>query len=149
MTQLLELSFYRSVIDVTVAPYFGHKSTPLIINTRPDPDTFVDVLTHELLHVLQTDNTIHQALGPHSTIDLLAQWRKLFGDHDKLTLVHIPVHAIHKYIYLDLLKEPKRLERELRLLNNSSTGKPYIAAWKYVNDKDYKEIIEHIKRLYK
>ncbi len=122
MTEVLDLSFYRPVIDVTLAPYFGHKSTPLIINFRPDPDRFVDVLTHELLHVLQTDNTKHQELGPHSTVDLLAEWRRLFGEHERVMLVHIPLHALHKYIYLDILKAPERLEREIRLSQGVSDG---------------------------
>jgi len=149
MIEVLELSFYRLVIDVTLAPYFGHKSTPLIINFRPDPDTFVDVLTHELLHVLQTDNNKHQTLGPHQTVDLVAEWRKLFGEHGQLTLVHIPVHAIHKYIYLDVLKAPERLERDISSAKNSETGSAYAQAWEYVNERDYREIVESIKSLYK
>lgn len=149
MTEVLGLSFYRSVIDVTLAPYFGHKSTPLIINFRPDPDTFVDVLTHELLHVLQTDNNKHQALGPNSTVSLTAEWQRLFGEHEQLTLVHIPLHAIHKYIYLDVLKAPERLERDIALAKSSKTGGSYAQAWDYVNERNYMEIVDRIRELYK
>jgi hypothetical protein len=148
MTEVLELSFYRPVIDVTLAPYFGNKSSPLIINFRPDPDRFVDVLTHELLHILQTDNNKHQALGPRPTVKLPAEWRKLFGQHERLTAVHIPLHAIHKYIFLDVLKAPERLEREISLLSNSQTGEAYIQAWEYVNKRNYMEIIEEVRKLY-
>ncbi len=148
MTEVLELSFYRPVIDVTLAPYFGHKSTQLIINFGPDPDRFVDVLTHELLHVLQTDNNKHQTLGPHSTVDLMAEWRRLFGEHERVTLVHIPLHAIHKYIYLNVLKAPKRLERELSSLRNFQTGGAYIQAWEYVNERDYRGIVDEIRKVY-
>jgi len=117
MTELLGVSFYRPVIDVTLAPYFGHKSTPLVMNFRPDPDKFVDVLTHELLHVLQTDNNKHQSGGPNAKIDLMDEWRKLFGEHERTTLVHIPLHALHKHLYLDLLKAPERLDPMPRSLS--------------------------------
>lgn len=148
MTEVLDLSFYRPVIDVTLAPYFGPKSTPLIINFRPDPDRFVDVLTHELLHILQTDNQKHQELGPHATIDLMAQWRRLFGEHEQVTLVHIPLHALHKYLYLDVLKAPERLEREISFLRNSQTGGAYLQAWEYVNKQDYRGMVDEMRNLY-
>ncbi|HLZ57290.1 MAG TPA: hypothetical protein VKR06_10110 [Ktedonosporobacter sp.] len=148
MTEVLELSFYRPVIDVTLAPYFGHKSTPLILNFHPDPDRFVDVLTHELLHVLQTDNNKHQTLGPHSTIDLVAEWQKLFGKHERLTLAHIPLHALHKYMYLDVLKAPERLERELNAVRNFQTPGAYLQAWEYVNERDYREMVDEIRNVY-
>jgi hypothetical protein len=148
MTEVLELSFYRPVIDVTLAPFFGHKSTPLIINFRPDPDRFVDILTHELLHVLQTDNNKHQSLGPHSTVDLMAEWRRLFGEHERVTLVHIPLHALHKYIYLDVLKAPERLEREINFLRTVQTSGAYLQAWEYVNARDYRGIVDEIRKVY-
>jgi hypothetical protein len=148
MTEVLDLAFYRPVIDVTLAPCFRNISTPLILNFAPDPDRFVDVLTHELLHVLQTDNNKHQELGPHTTVDLKAEWRRLFGEHERLTLVHIPLHAIHKYIYLDVLKAPERLEREISFLGNFPTGGAYIQAWEYVNGRDYREIVDEIRKMY-
>lgn len=149
MTEALGVSFYRPVIDVTLAPYFGHKSTPLIINFRPNPDRFVDVLTHELLHVLQTDNNKHQSNGPHATLYVMTEWRKLFGHHDRMTLVHIPLHALHKYLYLDILKAPERLERDLASIEASPSGESYVKAWHYVNAHDYMEIVNELRDLYK
>jgi hypothetical protein len=149
MTHVLDLSFYRTVIDVTLAPCFRGISTPLILNFAADPDRFVDVLTHELLHVLQTDNNKYQALGPHDTIDLLSAWRRLFGDHERVTLVHIPLHALHKYLYLDVLKAPERLERELNVLRSIQTAGAYLQAWDYVNERDYRGIVNEIRNLYK
>lgn len=151
MVDVLGVSFYRDVIDVTLAPYFGFKSSPLILNFRPDPDLFIDKLTHELLHVLQNDNMTYQAASYSSTasqVKLVEEWQQLFGDHSRLALVHIPLHALHKYIYLDVLKEPQRLERELDLLQKSPTAKEYIVAWNYVNEHSYKDIIEKIKLIY-
>ena len=149
MTEALDLSFYRPVIDVTLAPCFRNISTPLILNFAADPDRFVDVLTHELLHILQTDNDKYQALGPHNTIDLLSAWRRLFGNHERVTLVHIPLHALHKYLYLDVLKAPERLERELNVLRNIQAAGAYLQAWNYVNEHDYREMIDEIRNLYR
>jgi hypothetical protein len=148
MTEVLDLSFYRPVIVVTVAPCFRNISAPLILNFAPDPDRFVDVLTHELLHVLQTDNHKHQTFGPHATVDLLAEWRRLFGDHERVTLVHIPLHALHKYLYLDVLKAPERLERELSTLRNVQTAGAYLEAWDYVNGRDYRGMVDEMRNLY-
>jgi len=148
MTEALGVSFYRPVLDVTLAPYFGHKSTPLIINFRPEPDRFVDILTHELLHILQTDNNKHQSNGPQATLDLMGEWGKLFGEHERTTLVHIPLHALHKYLYLDVLKAPERLKRDIEAVRKSETGGAYTKAWDYVNEHDYVEIVNELRNIY-
>lgn len=143
MTETLGFSFRQNIIDVYIAPWFHAFSDPLVIGVTKEPDVFVDILTHELLHRLLTDNTSI----PYET-DLLAEWRKLFGEeHDFKTLVHIPVHAIHKAIYLDALKEPKRLERDVTN-NKKHEAKAYITAWEYVEERGYKEIIKQLKESY-
>jgi hypothetical protein len=78
----------------------------------------------------------------------LGLWQRLFGEHERLTLVHIPLHAIHKYIYLDVLKAPERLKREISFLKNSPTAGPYMQAWEYVNERDYREIVDEIRKVY-
>lgn len=149
MTEILDVKFYRPVIDVTLAPYFGSKSTPLIINLRPSADEFVDVLTHELLHVLLTDNDKHQSNGPHARIDLMCEWKRLFGEeHDSLTLAHIPVHALHKYLYIDVLRAPERLERDIETVKKSPTGGAYVKAWDYVNNRDYTTVVNDLRKIY-
>ena len=55
------------------------------------------------------------------------------------TLVHIPVHAILKEIYIDVFNEPKRLKRDIDSSNKNSV-KDYIKAWDYVEAENYKEI---------
>lgn len=153
IVEALDVPFYRSVIDVTLAPYFGHKSSPLILNFNPDPDVFVDKLTHELLHVIQNDNAVYQSANHYTDkkLDLSSTWRELYGTHDQLTLVHIPLHALHKYIYLDILRDPARLKRELTSLEASHTAAAsvYLAAWDYVNQQDYHEMIEPIRAIYR
>lgn len=144
MTETLGLSFRQNIIDVYIAPWFRAFSDPMVIGVVYDPDAFVDILTHELLHRLLTDNTA----VPYKA-DLLSEWRRLFGEsHDIKTLVHIPVHAVHKAIYLDVLKEPMRLERDIT--NNKKYGaEAYVAAWEYVEKSGHGEIIGQLKQSYK
>ena len=143
MTELLGLTFRQNIIDVHIAPWFHAFSDPMVIGVTLEPDIFVDTLTHELLHRLLTDNTsaAHDA-------GLAANWRKLFGDdHSFTTLVHIPVHAAHKALYLDVLNEPKRLKRDIA--NNEQSGaSDYTKAWEYVEKEGYKEIINKLKKSY-
>lgn len=143
MTDIMTLSFRQNVIDVYVAPWFYAFSEPMVIGVIFTPDEFVDALTHELIHRLLTDNT---AL-PNELI-LIPPWEKLFGkQHSRKTLVHIPVHAVHKAIYLDVLNEPKRLERDIEK-DRKSGNKAYIASWDYVSEQGYKEIINKLKKSY-
>ena len=79
---------------------------------------------------------------------LTDEWQKLFGkNHTFGTLVHIPVHAVHKAIYLDILKEPKRLKRDI-VENNKYNATDYINAWDYVEKHGYKEIIKQLQKSY-
>lgn len=143
MQELFGLEFYKPIIDVTLAPMFVPKSKPLIISFRTEPDQFVDVLTHELFHNLFTDN---QYVQHHIYKDMIAHWQKIFGERPPVELVHIPVHAGLKAIFLDVLNEPYRLERDIK---DVSVIPAYKAAWEYVEQNDYKEIIKKFKESYR
>ena len=145
MTETLGLSFRQNIIDVNIAPWFHAFSDPLVIGVMQDPDVFIDTLTHELLHRLLTDNT---TIPYEMQTDLIPEWRRLFGkDHTFTSLVHIPVHAIHKAIYLDILKEPKRLERDIAN-NEQYEATDYMSAWSYVDKIGYKKIIKKLRGSY-
>ena len=137
MCEILGLDFRQNTIDVYIAPWFLAFSDPMVIGIKSKPDRFVDILTHEILHRLLTDNTRDEY-----PMDYVAKWEKLFGkDHSFVTLVHIPVHAAHKALLLDVLDEPKRLERDIALC---SKHEDYKKAWEYVEKNGYKEIIEKL-----
>lgn len=143
MTSIMNLSFRQNIVDVYVAPWFYAFSEPMVIGVIFTPDEFVDALTHELIHRLLSDNTTVP-----NELFLIPHWEKLFGEQDSMkTLVHIPVHAIHKAIYLDILKEPERLERDIQK-DRKSGNKAYIASWDYVEEQSYKEIISKLKKCY-
>lgn len=143
MCKLLVLEFQQNIIDVYIAPEFMPFSDPLVIGTDLSPDFFIDILTHELLHRLLTDNTS----TPYEA-DLFREWQQLFGKtHSFTTLVHIPVHAVHKAIYLDKLQEEDRLSREFKALKNKKAI-DYIKAWDYVNAHGHENIIKQLKDSY-
>ena len=151
LQEVLGVQFYKPVIDVSCAPYFIPKSDPLIMNFRNEPDQFVDVLMHELCHVLLTDNNVLQ-IHNHTkkSVNLARVWEELFGkEHDFGTLVHIPVHALSKYIYLDILKEPSRLKRDIDSVKTYVGSEIYTAAWDYVEKHGYELIINKLKVSYK
>lgn len=150
LQDVLGVTFHQPVIDVACAPYFIPKSEPLIMNFHNTPRQFVDALTHELCHVLLTDNNVLRIKDEKPAFDLLEKWRELVDDTDDFNyLVHIPVHALCKYIYLDVLKDPSRLSHELKAIREFETAEPYIKSWEYVETHDYKDIIERLKQSYK
>lgn len=142
MCDAIELEFRQNIIDVYIAPWFKAFSDPLVIGVTRSPDEFVDTLTHELLHRLLTDNT-----KVDYDIFMLPEWRKLFGESLRSgTVVHIPVHAIHKYIYLEILDEPGRLERDINRPRKSGDS-VYVESWAFVEKHGYKSIISSLKDL--
>lgn len=144
----LGLEFYNSIIDVSLAPCFTGGSDPLLLGFTYEPDEFVDALTHELLHVLLTDNKIMSIKGKYEQYDLKTEWESLFGfEYDFDALVHVPVHAVHKKIYLELLKEETRLAREKNNLEKNKAAS-YQKAWDYVDKHGADSIIEKLKKSY-
>lgn len=146
MCNLLDLEFKHNIIDVYIAPWFNAFSDPLVIGVTSEPDHFVDMLTHELLHRLLTDNNKFTIHGTEN--ELGDKWSKLFGaDHSFDCLIHIPVHAVHKALYLDILKEPKRYERDLEITEQYNQ-EAYVNSWRYVEDNDYKKIVSKLTDSY-
>lgn len=149
MQDIVGVEFYRSVIDVSLAPMFTANSQPLIMSLRYTPDEFVDVLTHELFHVLYTDNKVISNRGKET--DLFGRWQKMYGKkYSYLTLVHIPVHAGCKYIYEDVLKEPNRTLRDIDDIKSwsSDAKNDYQYSWEYVQKNDYKMILTELMEMY-
>lgn len=138
MYDTVGLTFKPNVIDVHVAPYFYAFSSPLVLGVQFDSqEKLVLNLTHELLHKLFMDNTTHD---DSKTIE---EWTDLFGDHEFVTLVHIPVHAVLHEIFIDIIKRPDMLDKEVR------KSKGYKDSWDYVEKNGYKDIVVQLKQQYK
>ncbi len=137
MQKLAGLNFYSNLIDVyTVYGWRLAFSEPLVISMRYEGEDFLDVLTHEIIHVLLTDNVQKKNGGFWPTMEYP-------NIKDKSTIHHILVHAIHKEIYLNVLKRPDRLERDIK---NCQDWPSYKKAWEVVEKDGHMDIIERFRK---
>ena len=138
LCSVLNLEFRQNIIDIHVAPWFNPISDPMVIGPAfKSENELVNTITHELTHRLLTDNTS----VPYQH-DFFKDWRALFGDeHEWNALVHIPVHAVMKKLYLDVTQRPDLLELDMEITKDNQ---PYAAAWAYVNNGNYAKIIDSL-----
>jgi hypothetical protein len=138
MHEELGLTFRQNIIDVNIAPWFGAFSDPMVIGVVYSPERFVEVLTHELIHRLLTDNKE----TPYDT-EYRKHWAELFGsDHTPKTLVHIPVHATLQAIFNDHLREPLHTENDRE---ECRKWPAYDRSWQYVEQEGYKTVLEKLR----
>ncbi len=85
-------------------------------------------------------------MGKRHKPGLTDKWRELFGKElEWKTLVHIPVHAGLRALFLDILDEPKRPERDILRHDHNPA---YKKALDYVEANDYRNINTQLKKLY-
>ncbi len=140
LMDVLELDYEENIINVyIISGYRGAFSNPTVLNWRLQGTKFVDILTHELIHRLLTFNKQNIPTG-----EIL---RTMFPEvTDLLTINHIVLHAVHQYLYLDVLKVPERFDEDISSSQNKMTA--YQAAWDIVTQQGYKNIIERFKSHY-
>lgn len=137
MTDTLQLEFRQNTLDVYVVPWFYAISDPLIVGpTFKSQDEIVNLLTHELVHRLVTDNTKAE-YGEN----MIEDWRTLFGNLGFNTLTHVPVYAVIKKIYLEVLERPDLLQKEAQSIGEDQE---YAEAWAYVEQQGYQTIIDKL-----
>jgi len=142
--QILGLDFKDQIIDVHVVSGNPRQiSNPLIIKSGFSPTEFVDSLTHELIHRLFAINELAKIGGQLD--DFI---RSISKNESDTTKSHIIVHAVLKYIYLDVLNEPIRLKTSLLAAQNHSTDE-YLRAWKIVEKIGYRKIISDFRNALK
>lgn len=126
------LAFTRSLIDVYVVSLNSRSfSRPIVMKARYTPVEFINVITHEFIHCLFTDNckTVNDViLVPHPNYTASK---------------HIVLHAILKYVYLDVLKSPENLKVNKDISDKAKSG--YDEAWQVVEAGNYMQIIEDFK----
>jgi len=98
-------------------------------------ERFIDTLVHELIHILFFQN---ENIG-NKYFDYLIS--KRYSKEQFNTAIHVPVHAIHKKIFLKFFKKD-RFEEELRM---SDFYQDYKKAWDIVNEEGEDEIIEELR----
>jgi len=116
-------------------------SDPLTIPIyKKYPDYFIDVLIHELIHRLFTESM--------NLNKSKKAWNYIFKKYKKQpynTKIHIPLHAIHAYIFLKFYNK-RRLKREIDWISYLSD---YKKSWQIVQKEGYKNIIREFVKLIK
>lgn len=118
-----------------VGPYKGY-SDPLSVSSFLVEAQFIDILTHELIHRLLMQN-LEESKGFWHWI------HEKYGDEKRLVTNHIPVHAIHKKLYLEM-GWGERLENDIDRAKTLN-AEAYIRAWDIVDKEGYENIIGKIK----
>jgi hypothetical protein len=138
--EALGLSFDRPVIDVYIVSLNPRPfSDPIVIKSGHEPREFPSVLMHELLHRLFSIN-----------IDRVYKeiFSEMFPSETTTTQNHVVVHAVLKYLYLDVLHDEEMLTEHIERSKKHSTAE-YVRAWDVVQERGYREIIEEFKKNYK
>ncbi|MCH7529792.1 hypothetical protein IIB50_01610 [Patescibacteria group bacterium] len=124
------LQFVRSHIDVFVVTATPRDmSAPFIIRSRYTPEEFVDMMLHELLHVLFGDNKL--------------RFLKIEGESDR-TLNHIEVFAVLTKLYKDTINDEIRLGK-VRDKSYKGNNLEYKRAWELVDKIGYEKIIKELR----
>jgi hypothetical protein len=133
LCQVTNLNFNRNAIDVYIVS--GNPRTfsnPIVIKSGFDPSEFVDTLTHELIHRLFTLSKVKKD----------KMFSSKYENETDIVKNHILLHAILKYIYLDILKDTGRLDKNIGRSKRHSTNE-YSRAWEIVEIEGYKELINN------
>ena len=132
MYQCTGLQFQQNIVDVHIVsgnprPF----SNPIVLKSTYSLDVFIDTLTHELIHRLFSNN---DSVFPVKFLD------DQFPNEEKLTKSHIFLFAVLQYIYLEVLKDPKRLA-ESQQRSATSKHHEYARAWEIVIKEGYQKLI--------
>jgi hypothetical protein len=140
----LDLKFSQNYIDVyVVGRQYNPFSNPMVIACSfipgrfVTPENFFDVLIHECLHRILTDND--------KQVPVREIWSKMFPDEQLLVRNHVILHALHKWIYIDVMKKTDRFDNDYKRSQNYPA---YKKSWQIVENRGYNELIEEFKRQY-
>ncbi len=105
---------------------------------RKQPDYFADVLTHELIHNIFTQNRtkIEKALK---------KFKQRYPEETQRTIIHILVYAVHSHIYCKFFSK-KRINRDVKSVN---IYPEYRKSWEIVQAEGYKNIIKELEKFVK
>lgn len=106
-------------------------SDPLTVPVYRDKNYFIDVLTHELIHQIFTQDESKKSEKTWK------YFRRKYKNESFVTRIHIPLHAMHWHIYKKLFSE-ERLKRDIAL---ASRFPDYKKAWEIVEKEGYENII--------
>jgi hypothetical protein len=133
------LHFAENLVSVfVISGYYGGFSDPVVISSDVPEERFVNLLSHELTHRLLTFNEEDISAG--------YIFDKMFSDIlDAKTRNHIIVHAILQYLYIDVLNDQERLDKDIQYYKDY---KGYREAWDIVLERGYKQLLDEYKDHY-
>ncbi|MBU0962441.1 MAG: hypothetical protein KKD48_00900 [Nanoarchaeota archaeon] len=126
--------FYPFSDPLTIAIQLKYKDKITTLNVN----RFIDILIHELIHNLFIENGINM----HKYFQYLF---KKYKNLSHRTVIHIPLYAVHKEIYLKFFSK-KRLEYDIKIAQKRSD---YKNAWDIVLKEGSKKIITGLKNIEK
>jgi hypothetical protein len=134
ISKILNLKWKNKFIKCYIIREGVAFSDPLTIPVKETVSLFIDILTHELIHIIITQNK-------EITLKPLRTFKEKFENESEITKVHIIIHAILKHIYLKILGKD-RLKRDIE---RHTKNKHYEKAWIIVEEIGYENIINEIK----
>lgn len=114
----LGLTFKRTLIPVYVVSGNPRAfSDPFVIKSGYTDKEFLNIMMHELVHCIMSDNNI-------KTLDIVSR--------------HIPVYAAMFYVFNDVLKKPNLFIKKFK---KTPVNEDYVKALKIVVDAGYKTLL--------
>lgn len=98
-------------------------------------ERFVDMLVHEIIHNLFIQN---ENLDDYFNFLIEDKYK----DEDLNTAIHVPVHALHKKLFLEIFGE-ERMEEEIE---NCNYHPAYKRSWEIVNSEGEDNILEELRK---
>lgn len=136
LERITKLNWKHKEITCYVADGVVPYSDPVTISNREDAATMLDTLTHELVHVILSE--------PKNWEKIKKNWDFLmekYRDESELTREHIPVHAVHKALMLNLFGK-ERVAHEMGVVKHPS----YKRSWEIVEKDGYQNIIKDLTK---
>lgn len=139
LSKVTKLRWYEREIICYITAGIVSFSDPLTLSLKKDVDHMLDVLTHELIHRLLSEEKNWQKIHRN--------WKRLMSEYKKeeqKVRTHIVIHAIHAHIFKKFFGA-NRFAGELQNVRDSGKS-AYIRAWGIVKRDGYKEIINYLTR---
>lgn len=138
LSTIMRLQWKEKKVKCYIVGYGRSLNDPLTVSLSNKGVQFVDTLTHELIHQLQTQN-----------YKKMRKWfpyiEKNWGNERKATKTHILLHAVHTL----LLKKRYGLARLRKNKGKSVNSPDYKRSWEIVETEGAEFIIKKFRELIK
>ncbi len=137
LKKITGLTFLRNYIDVFVINPDNRPaiSFPIIVKANENIERTICIIIHELIHNLMWDNTEKDSWS--------LKVQELFKEENPKTAIHISVHAIMEALYVEILKNPGEIEKDIEIMGKYPD---YKRAWEIVKKEGYQTIINKLKK---